>query len=200
MNSVKTEKGTVLPLVSLKGKDYLQVAYRLQWLTERYARYTIDTNVLALTEEGATVRSQITVLDESGNVIRSATGTKSETKRDFADFLEKAETGSLGRALAMIGLGTQHAVADLDEGDRLADAPLESKKTISASEAKAATKAAEVPAAASVEGTSDNPDAKKKPSMFKRSSSAKAAATSNVSNGASASNGSASTASKGGAF
>lgn len=131
MNSVKTKKGTILPLVSLKGKDYLQVAYRLQWLTEEYERYSIDTQIVARTDESATVRSMIAIFDESGKVIRSATATKSETKRDFPDFLEKAETGSLGRALAMIGLGTQHAIADLEEGNRLADAPLETKKTIS---------------------------------------------------------------------
>ena len=34
MKTVQTPKGTVLPLTNLKGKDYLMVAYRIQWFNE----------------------------------------------------------------------------------------------------------------------------------------------------------------------
>ena len=38
-----------------------------------------------------------------------ATATKMETAKGFADYLEKAETGAIGRALALAGYGTQFA-------------------------------------------------------------------------------------------
>jgi len=38
-----------------------------------------------------------------------ATATKMETAKGFADYLEKAETGAVGRALALAGYGTQFA-------------------------------------------------------------------------------------------
>src|SRR6266704_618464 len=53
----------------------------------------------------------------------SATGTKSETAASFPDFIEKAETGAIGRALAALGYGTQFA-PELDEEHRIVDAPV----------------------------------------------------------------------------
>lgn len=128
--SFTTENGTELPLLSLRGKPYLQVAHRLVWLTEKYAKYDIETKVLSLDDEHAVINTKVSLFDETGNVVRAASATKKETKKDFPDFIEKAETGSLGRALAMLGLGTQFCTQDLDEGNRLADSPIPpAKKT-----------------------------------------------------------------------
>lgn len=145
MSTVKTKKGSVLPLLKLKGKDYLQVAHRLQWLSDDYENYTISTQFIESTDLYAICRSTITTYDKDGKVIRQTTGTKQESKKDFADFMEKAETGSIGRALAMMGLGTQHALADLDEGERIVDSPVvnpkeASQETVAASESNGAAK------------------------------------------------------------
>jgi len=56
-----------------------------------------------------------------------AQATKMETAREFPDYLEKAETGSIGRALALCSYGTQFA-PDMHEGDRVADAPQEARR------------------------------------------------------------------------
>lgn len=135
MNTVKTPKGTVLPLISLKGKDYLQVAHRLIWFTEEVSSYEINSELLLLTDEQTVARTTVTVMDpQTGRVLKRASATKRETKKDFSDHTEKAETGSLGRALAELGYGTQFAIADLEEGDRLADSPMPNtkKSTVSA--------------------------------------------------------------------
>lgn len=128
MKTLKSPKGNELPLTNLKGKGYLMVAYRLQWLNEdtelKKHSFSIDTVVLNKTEDEATVRATVSVFDETGRLLRTAPGTKTETKEGFADFLEKAETGAIGRALAMIGYGTQFALADLDEGARIVDSPV----------------------------------------------------------------------------
>lgn len=115
-----TPKGTVLPLLSLKGKLYMQVAHRVQWFVEENASYEIDVTFPVLNEDVAIAKAVITVSD--GNNTKTVQGTKKETKKDFPDHIEKAETGAIGRALALLGYGTQFAL-ELDEGERLADSP-----------------------------------------------------------------------------
>lgn len=115
----KTAKGTELPLMNLKGKDYLQVAHRLVWCREEHPEWAIETEFVSLTNTGALAKA--TIREQSGRVL--ATAHKRETSQGFADFEEKAETGAIGRALALCGYGTQFT-EDLDEGDRLADSPV----------------------------------------------------------------------------
>jgi hypothetical protein len=54
-----------------------------------------------------------------------ATATKSENAASFPDYIEKAETGAVGRALAMLGYGTQFTGDELNEEHRIVDAPVE---------------------------------------------------------------------------
>ncbi len=96
-------------LINLRGKDYLPVAARLVWLNEDAHRYTIQTNILKLEDTFAIVQATVTVFDEVGNSIKTGSATKREDKTHFPDYLEKAETGAIGRALGMLGFGTQFA-------------------------------------------------------------------------------------------
>lgn len=67
-----------------------------------------------------------TVTLQIGNMIKRASATKSERAVDFPDFIEKANTGAVGRALAMIGFGTQFTGPEFDEGtERIVDAPVD---------------------------------------------------------------------------
>jgi hypothetical protein len=52
---------------------------------------------------------------------------KKETEIGFPDYIEKAETGAIGRALAMCGYGILQA-PEFDEAERQADAPIEKAK------------------------------------------------------------------------
>ena len=45
----------------------------------------------------------------------------------FADYLEKAETRAVGRALAMCGYGTQFA-PELEERERIVDSPVKTER------------------------------------------------------------------------
>lgn len=123
-----TPAGAKLPLIDLKGKAYLQVSHRLVWFRELYPSGVIKTAMIEKFGEGdgigCTFRAEIYVPDKSGVPQLIATGHKTETRKDFYDFMEKCETSSVGRALALAGIGTQFCEQDLDEGDRLADAPL----------------------------------------------------------------------------
>jgi hypothetical protein len=73
-------------------------------------------------DEYAIFRAEVYVETAKGmNMVSSA--HKKETRGGFDDFIEKAETGAIGRALALAGFGTQFLADELEEGDRLADAP-----------------------------------------------------------------------------
>lgn len=122
--TVNTPAGVPLPLLQLKGKDYLQVAHRLIWFNEVERRFSIETKILEMSNDHAITQVLVKIMDEQGNVLRQADGIKREDRKDFADFLEKSQSSSLGRALAMLGYGTQFALADLDEGDRIVDSPV----------------------------------------------------------------------------
>ena len=87
-------------LIKLKTKDYLQVMWRLVWFREENPLWCIETQSLSVDENGAVFVAKI--LDENG--VQKCSGHGSETKKDFGDYIEKAETKAVGRALAMMGL------------------------------------------------------------------------------------------------
>jgi hypothetical protein len=146
-------------LIQLKGRngiaDYLPVQWRLAWFREVCPYGTIDTEELEVDldremEEEVLVWSDEThsnekvvkrargyarykaiVTDGKGG---RATGTKSEKAVSFPDFIEKAETGAIGRALAALGYGTQFTGDEFDERHRIVDAPVNRPTPVVAAE------------------------------------------------------------------
>jgi len=125
-------------------RDYLPVQWRLVWFREQCPDGAIETEMLHLdldreTEEEAYAwndekkRSEKVLKRANGFVMFRAvvrdgkggigTGTKSEKAASFPDYIEKAETGAIGRALAALGYGTQFA-PELDEEHRIVDSPV----------------------------------------------------------------------------
>ena len=100
--------------------DYLPVAARIAWFRKEHMYWSIVTEIEHLADKAVVMKA--TIKDMQGVVI--ATARKKETEAGFPDYIEKAETGAIGRALAMCGYGTLQA-PEFDEQDRLADAPVE---------------------------------------------------------------------------
>lgn len=142
-------------VIQLKNKqgaqDYLPVQWRLVWFRSVCPHGTIETELVHLdldkeTEEEIFVwnnekrRSEKVIKTARGiAVFRAvvkdgkggmATGTKSEKAASFPDYIEKAETGSIGRALAALGYGTQFA-PELNEEHRIVDAPVDRRPSTS---------------------------------------------------------------------
>ncbi len=135
----------VIQLKSRDGfRDYLPVQWRLVWFREQCPNGSIETEMLHLdldreTEEEIDVWNEEKQVNEksarhaNGFAIFRAVakdgkggvgmGTKSEKAASFPDFIEKAETGAIGRALAALGFGTQFA-PELDEQHRIVDSPV----------------------------------------------------------------------------
>jgi hypothetical protein len=113
------------------NKDYLEVKWRLVWLCEDVPRYRIRTQIVPSPQgvKGVTVRAEVDILDDAGNIVRSAEGHKSSFGFAGGD-LEKAETGAIGRALALLGYGTQFALElETDDPDELpVDSPVDNRQ------------------------------------------------------------------------
>ena len=99
--------------------DYLPVAPRIAWFRREHPDWSIITKAIQSANKAVVMKAIIK--DATGRVI--ATARKKETEIGFPDYIEKAETGAVGRALAMCGYGTLQA-PEFDEGERLANAPV----------------------------------------------------------------------------
>lgn len=124
MKSHTTKAGTVLPMLNLRGKDYLEVKYRIVWFREERPDWSIETEFTHMADKSACAKA--TVRDTSGRIV--ATSHKIEAASHFPDFAEKAETGAIGRALALLGYGTQFCGEEMDEGKRIVDSPVGHEK------------------------------------------------------------------------
>jgi hypothetical protein len=111
-------------LVKMKGgKLYAPVYVRIALFREDHPvadGWGITAEIVSTDETSCLSRASIT--DPDGRVV--ATGHKREHKAHFPDFEEKSLTGAVGRALLMAGYGTQYALDELDEGERIVDAPI----------------------------------------------------------------------------
>ncbi len=125
-------------------RDYLPVQWRLVWFRQACPNGIIKTKMIHFDPDRETEEEGFAWNEEkrrSEKVIKRAngfamfravvrdgkggigTGTKSEKAASFPDYIEKAETGAIGRALAALGYGTQFA-PELDEEHRIVDAPV----------------------------------------------------------------------------
>jgi hypothetical protein len=107
MNEKTFEPGKYLR--NFRGRDYLEVKWRVVWLRSEHPDATIETELVkqsppsARGEPGIAIFRARVALPGAGE----ASGWGSETSTDFRDYIEKAETKALGRALAALGYGTQ---------------------------------------------------------------------------------------------
>lgn len=102
------------------GREYLPVSGRLIWFRGEHPDWGIVTTPIEINLEKNYAIFTASIFNSEGKLM--ATSHKFENARGFQDFIEKAETGSVGRALALCGYGTD-AAPELDEGTRLADTP-----------------------------------------------------------------------------
>lgn len=105
-------------LTKMQGKDYLEVKWRIAWFRADHPKGSIITEII---NEGVI---KATVLDGDNRLLATGHGTPKMQGVAKSRPYEGAETAAIGRALAHAGYGTQFA-DELDEGEHLADAPVE---------------------------------------------------------------------------
>jgi hypothetical protein len=92
-------------LTKVGSADYLEVKWRLVWLRTVHPDAELDMQLMTHPSEPEAIFKCTIVIPGGGK----ASGWGSETPSDFGDYLEKAETKAIGRALAALGFGTQFA-------------------------------------------------------------------------------------------
>lgn len=104
------------------GREYLPVSARLIWFRNDHPDWGIVTEAVEINHEKQYSIFRATIFNEEGRLI--ATATKKEDVKGFGDYIEKAETGSVGRALAMCGYGAQFAPELEESAPRRGAAPM----------------------------------------------------------------------------
>lgn len=109
----------------IKGKDYLEVKWRIAWFRDAEPNGKIKTEVLQ-TEPFMMVKATV---EHGDGAVSEGTGTAPAYGNGQSTWkyreVEKAETAAIGRALAIAGYGTQFTGDEWDEGDDLADSPVQ---------------------------------------------------------------------------
>jgi hypothetical protein len=136
-------------LIQLKSRqgsqDYLPIQWRIVWFRSSCPQGTIDTEEVEVDldrEVSVEIVAWNAEKRRSEKVIKTAKGyarfravvsdgkgarasaTGSECAADFNDYVEKAETKAVGRALAALGYGTQFA-PEFSEQHRIVDSPVD---------------------------------------------------------------------------
>jgi hypothetical protein len=109
-------------LINLRGGQYLEVKWRLVWFREENPHGKVDTEIV-MTDP---IVVKATIYNEEGVSLSTGMGTPKTQGAAKNRPFEGAETAAIGRALAHAGYGTQFTGED--EGEHLADAPVERKK------------------------------------------------------------------------
>lgn len=114
-------------LMKVSGKDYLPVAARLRWFRDEWPAGCISMQHIEITDLRAIFKAAVLKVDGEGTIQGTSEGYGSETPKDFPDYIEKASTKALGRALAALGYGTSDIGDEVGDGPRarIVDAPID---------------------------------------------------------------------------
>ena len=104
-----------LPRVDLKGKHYSMVAARVQGFRKLCPMGRIETEIVSVTDDMVIMRA--TISDENGTPLASGTALEERGANlvNRTSFLENCETSAVGRALAMLGIGSEEQMCSAEE-------------------------------------------------------------------------------------
>ena len=101
--------------IEIKGKNYTCVAARISAFRELCPVGTISTEILSLADGVVTMKTTIT--DENGKILATGMAQEKETSGNInkTSYIENCETSAVGRALGMLGIGSDEQMASAEE-------------------------------------------------------------------------------------
>ena len=101
--------------IEIKGKNYTCVAARISAFRELCPVGTISTEILSLADGVVTMKTTIT--DENGKILATGMAQEKETSDNInkTSYIENCETSAVGRALGMLGIGSDEQMASAEE-------------------------------------------------------------------------------------
>lgn len=110
-----TKANAVMPKIPVKGKNYAMVPARVQAFRMMCPDGYIGTEIIDMHD--GVVTMQATVKDETGKVLATGFAQEKETSSyiNKTSYIENCETSAVGRALGMLGLGSDEQMASAEE-------------------------------------------------------------------------------------
>lgn len=110
-----TKANAVMPKIPVKGKNYAMVPARVQAFRTMCPDGYIGTEIIDMHD--GVVTMQATVKDETGKVLATGLAQEKETSSyiNKTSYIENCETSAVGRALGMLGLGSDEQIASAEE-------------------------------------------------------------------------------------
>lgn len=101
--------------ITIKGKQYATVAARVQAFRALCPDGLIHTEIISIND--GVVLMQAEVKDETGKLLATGYAQEKETASmiNKTSYIENCETSAIGRALAMLGLGSEENIASSQE-------------------------------------------------------------------------------------
>lgn len=121
MSDSNEDRTEVVEITNDKGqkREYETVASRLRRFRAENKAFTINTQILAVTDEVVRMRCEIGWFDEKGAFILLSSAHAEEYRAasdiNATSALENCETSALGRALAFVGYGSPNSIASAEE-------------------------------------------------------------------------------------
>lgn len=103
----------------IHGKNYAEVAQRVQGFRKLYPEGFIETNIISLDNGVVYMKAEAGYHGNDGHRFVLATGYAFERQDasmlNKTSFIENCETSAIGRALGFIGIGTEDTIASREE-------------------------------------------------------------------------------------
>ena len=105
----------LLPKIDIKGKAYAAVPARIQAFRQLCPNGSIETEIISM--ENGVVTMKATAKDENGKVLGTGFAQEKETASyiNKTSYIENCETSAVGRALGMLGIGSESNIASAEE-------------------------------------------------------------------------------------
>lgn len=109
--------------------EYLDVQWRVAWFRSEHPDGVIDSKLHHLDDRIAVVFA-VASIPKGGAATGHGSCLVEASERISGRYVEKAETAAVGRALAMLGYGTQFAVDAFEEADEGSDSGVERPRSV----------------------------------------------------------------------
>ena len=135
-----------LKTTDIKGKQYAEVPQRIQAFRKLYPEGFIRTEIVSLADGVVAIKAEVGFKDTDGAERVIGTGLAYEkegsTFINKTSYIENCETSAVGRALGMLGIGSESSVASAEEVQN-AEIQQEAMKPLTATMLKAVRSAIE---------------------------------------------------------
>lgn len=101
--------------VDIKGKQYAQVPGRIQAFRSLWPEGSIQTEIISMMDDVVVMKA--TISDETGRILATGMAYEKESSSyiNKTSYIENCETSAVGRALGMLGIGSEDSVASSEE-------------------------------------------------------------------------------------